>query len=222
MKFISIRDLRNNTRALRRDLQADREIVVTANGRPIAVMTRVDPDTVEQEILAIRRARTQAALSRVRTHARSEGLDRLTMDQIDRHRCSGTAQPEHLTFESCVGYECPCLSRLDSARHLCTNRGLDLGWGVRPVHGRPHSGRVRQRAAPIRTRFAPEDVAVILQLLNSIANTVVATPLSLQLPDPDDTAFLEVAAESDSCPDNRKHAPLSQEPASGSLRDDPW
>lgn len=83
MKFISIRDLRNDTAGLRRDLQADREIVVTANGRPIAVMTRVDPDTVEQEILAIRRARARAALSRIRDRARSEGLDRLSMDQID-------------------------------------------------------------------------------------------------------------------------------------------
>jgi antitoxin (DNA-binding transcriptional repressor) of toxin-antitoxin stability system len=83
MKFISIRDLRSDTAGLRRDLQADREIVVTANGRPIAIMTRVDPDTVEQEILAIRRARARAALSRMRNRARSEGLDRLTMDQID-------------------------------------------------------------------------------------------------------------------------------------------
>jgi len=83
MKFVSIRDLRNDTAGLRRDLQADREIVVTANGRPIAVMTRVDPDTVEQEILAIRRARARAALSRMRDRARSEGLDRLSMDQID-------------------------------------------------------------------------------------------------------------------------------------------
>jgi antitoxin (DNA-binding transcriptional repressor) of toxin-antitoxin stability system len=83
MKFISIRDLRNDTAGLRRDLQADREIAVTANGRPIAIMTRVDPDTVEEEILAIRRARARAALSRMRDRARSEGLDRLTMDQID-------------------------------------------------------------------------------------------------------------------------------------------
>ena len=46
MKFITIRDLRSDTARLRRDLQADREIVVTANGRPFAVMTRVGPDTV--------------------------------------------------------------------------------------------------------------------------------------------------------------------------------
>jgi antitoxin (DNA-binding transcriptional repressor) of toxin-antitoxin stability system len=83
MKFISIRDLRNNTAGLRRDLQADREIVVTANGRPIAVMTRVGPDNVEEEILAIRRARARTALSRMRVRAKAEGLDRLSMDQIN-------------------------------------------------------------------------------------------------------------------------------------------
>jgi antitoxin (DNA-binding transcriptional repressor) of toxin-antitoxin stability system len=83
MKFITIRDLRSDTAKLRRDLQADREIVVTANGRPFAVMTRVGPDTVEDEILAIRRARARAALSRIRARAKADGLDRLTMDQID-------------------------------------------------------------------------------------------------------------------------------------------
>jgi len=59
MKFISIRDLRKDTAGLRRDLEANREIILTANGKPIAVMTRVGPDDVEEEILAIRRARAK-------------------------------------------------------------------------------------------------------------------------------------------------------------------
>lgn len=83
MKFISLRDLRNDTAALRRDLQADRELVVTANGKPIAVMTRVGPDNVEEEIQAIRRARARSALGRMRARARSAGLDALTIDQVD-------------------------------------------------------------------------------------------------------------------------------------------
>jgi antitoxin (DNA-binding transcriptional repressor) of toxin-antitoxin stability system len=83
MKFITIRDLRSNTARLRKDLQAEREVVVTANGRPFAVMTRVGPDSVEEEILAIRRARARAAISRIRAKAKADGLDRLTMDQID-------------------------------------------------------------------------------------------------------------------------------------------
>lgn len=83
MRFITIRDLRSSTAQLRKDLETEREIVVTANGRPFAVMTRVEPDSVEEEILAIRRARARAALSRMRAKAKRDGLDRLTMDDID-------------------------------------------------------------------------------------------------------------------------------------------
>ena len=83
MKFITIRDLRGNTARLRKDLQAEREVVITANGRPFAVMTRVEPDKLEDEIVAIRRARARAALSRIRAKSRAEGLDRLTTEQIN-------------------------------------------------------------------------------------------------------------------------------------------
>ena len=83
MKFITVKDLRSNTAQRRRDLQAEREVVVTANGRPFAVMTRVDPDGVEEEILAIRRARARAALSRIRAKAKADGLDRLTLNEIN-------------------------------------------------------------------------------------------------------------------------------------------
>jgi antitoxin (DNA-binding transcriptional repressor) of toxin-antitoxin stability system len=83
MKFIAIRDLRANTAALRKDLEADREIVVTANGRPFALMTRVEPDTVEEEIMALRQARARAVLSRTRAKAKADGRDRMTMEQIN-------------------------------------------------------------------------------------------------------------------------------------------
>ena len=83
MKFLTIRDLRTHTAQLRKDLLTEREVVITAHGRPFAVMTRVEPDKLEEEILAIRRARARAALSRVRAKAKAAGLDRLTMDQID-------------------------------------------------------------------------------------------------------------------------------------------
>ena len=83
MKFITIRDLRSNTARLRKDLEAEHEVVVTANGRPFAVMTRVEPDKVEEEIIAIRRARARSALSRIRAKARADGLGRMSMEQVD-------------------------------------------------------------------------------------------------------------------------------------------
>ena len=83
MKFVTIRDFRNKTAEVRRDLEAEQEVVLTSNGRPFAVMTRVGPETVEDEVLAIRRARARAALSRIRAKARADGLDKMTMDEID-------------------------------------------------------------------------------------------------------------------------------------------
>ncbi len=83
MKFVAIRELRSKTASLREDLARSREIVLTANGRPFAVMTPVNPDTVEQEIQAIRRARTQAAIDAIHAAAKATGADALTMDDID-------------------------------------------------------------------------------------------------------------------------------------------
>ena len=83
MKFLAIRDLRANTAGLRKDLEANREIVVTANGRPFALMTRVEPDTVEEELLALRQARARAAIDRMRARAKERGLDKMTMEDID-------------------------------------------------------------------------------------------------------------------------------------------
>lgn len=65
-------------------IEADREVVITANGRPFAVLARVDPERLEEEILAMRRARVRSALSRARAAARAKGRDRMTGAEIDR------------------------------------------------------------------------------------------------------------------------------------------
>ena len=83
MKFVTIRELRSKTASIRQDLAQAREIVLTANGRPFAVMTAVTPETVEEEIQAIRRARTRAAIAGLRAAAKGAGLDKLTMQDID-------------------------------------------------------------------------------------------------------------------------------------------
>ncbi len=83
MKFVTIRELRSKTASIRKDLAQEREIVLTANGRPFAVVTPVEPDSVEEELQAIRRARAKVAVERLRTQARAKGLDRLTMGEID-------------------------------------------------------------------------------------------------------------------------------------------
>ncbi len=83
MKFVSIRELRSKTAVIRDDLRQAREIVITANGRPFAVLTPVSAETVEEEVLAIRRARARAAIDRVRASAKAAGADKLTTKDIE-------------------------------------------------------------------------------------------------------------------------------------------
>ena len=60
-------------------------------------------------------------------------------------------------------------------------------------------------------RILPADAAVLLDLIRSMADPVAAIPLPVQLPDPDDVAFLEVAAASGSVlvTGNARHYPKS-------------
>ena len=81
MKFMSIRDFRS--RPIRKNIAAEREIVLTANGQPIALVSAVGPDNLEDELLALRRARARVAIDRMRAQAKAHGLDKMTMDEID-------------------------------------------------------------------------------------------------------------------------------------------
>ena len=83
MKFVTIREFRNNTAQVRKDLEDEQELILTANGRPFARVTRVEPDTVEEEVAALRRARARLLLDRIRAHSKAAGTDRMTMPEID-------------------------------------------------------------------------------------------------------------------------------------------
>ena len=83
MKFVSVREFRSNTAAVRKELETEREIVLTSNGKPFAMLTPVEPDTVEDETLAIRRARARIAVDRIREHSRKTGLDKMTLGEIN-------------------------------------------------------------------------------------------------------------------------------------------
>ena len=83
MRFVSIRDFRNHTSTIREDLSDEHEIVLTANGRPFAILAEVDEDSFEERLKALRRSRARALLERVGAKAKARGVDKLTMEQID-------------------------------------------------------------------------------------------------------------------------------------------
>ena len=83
MKFVSLRDFRSRTADIRKDLSVQHEIVLTANGRPIAIVAQVDEDSFEDRLKALRRARARALLARIGAKARARGVHKLTMAEID-------------------------------------------------------------------------------------------------------------------------------------------
>jgi hypothetical protein len=83
MKFMTVREFRLNTGMARRSIEKDDDVVLTANGRPFALVSRVHPESFDREIQAIRRARARVAVERLREDARADGTDAMTMDEID-------------------------------------------------------------------------------------------------------------------------------------------
>ena len=83
MKLLSIRDLRNRPGVMQ-DAVAEQSVALTSNGKPFALVIGVDPEEDLSEVeAAVRTARAQLALSRIRRRAARTGRDRLSLDEIN-------------------------------------------------------------------------------------------------------------------------------------------
>ncbi len=83
MKYISIRDLRNQSGVIQRTV-CEETVTLTSNGKPFALVVGLrDCEDPAQLDRLIRQARAQWALSRIRAAARKNGTDKLTMEEID-------------------------------------------------------------------------------------------------------------------------------------------
>jgi antitoxin (DNA-binding transcriptional repressor) of toxin-antitoxin stability system len=83
MKFISVRDLRGKSAEVWKDLPAEREVVVTSNGRPIAILSAVNESNLEESLSAIRQARAAEAVMSLQRRSVERGTDGITMEEID-------------------------------------------------------------------------------------------------------------------------------------------
>lgn len=83
MKFITVRDLRTTPAQIWKQLPREQEIVITNNGKPIALLTPLNDADMEGTVTAVRRARAVAALEKARSSALKSGVSRMTMDQVN-------------------------------------------------------------------------------------------------------------------------------------------
>ena len=63
MEFVTVRDLRGQSGRVWELLGEEKELVVTSNGRPIAVLSSLEGADLEQTLGAVRRARAVQAVT---------------------------------------------------------------------------------------------------------------------------------------------------------------
>ena len=83
MKFITVRDIRTSPAQIWKQLPEEQEMVITNNGRPIALLTPITDQSLELTLSAVRRARATAAVQNMQKTARDTGVDRMTDNEID-------------------------------------------------------------------------------------------------------------------------------------------
>ena len=84
MKFLTVRDLRNKSAQVWKDLPEEQEMVITNNGRPVAILSSINENNLETSLNSIRRARLIEAVSSVQQESIKKGKNKLTIDDINQ------------------------------------------------------------------------------------------------------------------------------------------
>lgn len=84
MKTLTIRDFRTRPRQIREALVREGEALLTASGKPVAVLFCVDSRTLDETLEILKRVKAQRAVRLIRYAARRRKLDRLDSSKIDR------------------------------------------------------------------------------------------------------------------------------------------
>jgi antitoxin (DNA-binding transcriptional repressor) of toxin-antitoxin stability system len=83
MKYISIRDLRGKSSEVWKKLPGEGEMIITNNGRPIAILAAVNESNLEESLSAFRQARAVEAVASLQRLSVEQGTDNISMDEID-------------------------------------------------------------------------------------------------------------------------------------------
>jgi prevent-host-death family protein len=82
VKFISVRELRLKPGDVWKVAIKEKDVVLTSNGRPIAILTGVDEESFEEELEVIQRARALKALETIHRESVQKGTHKLTEKEI--------------------------------------------------------------------------------------------------------------------------------------------
>ena len=83
MKFVGIRDFRNKSAKVWEELNIEKEIIITSNGKPIAILSSTSEKNLEENLSAFRRSRAIKAVTELQKKSVEKGTDKITLDEIN-------------------------------------------------------------------------------------------------------------------------------------------
>ncbi|MBN2417716.1 type II toxin-antitoxin system prevent-host-death family antitoxin [bacterium] len=84
MKFVTVRDLRSRSAQIWKELADEQEMVITNNGRPVAILSSTNEADLEMSLNSIRRARMSQVIAALQQESLKGKKHTLRSDEIER------------------------------------------------------------------------------------------------------------------------------------------
>ncbi len=76
--------MRSKSSQIQRDLPKEKEMVLTSNGKPIAILSATSADKIEESLAMIRRVRAIMAVDYMQRRSVEVGTDRISLKEINK------------------------------------------------------------------------------------------------------------------------------------------
>ena len=83
MKFVTVRDFRTSSANIWKTLPKEQEMVITNNGKPIALLTPLSDQNLEETLSAIRRAKAINAVKVIQQESIKNETNKITLEEIN-------------------------------------------------------------------------------------------------------------------------------------------
>ena len=83
MKFITVRDFRTSPAQIWKQLPDEQEFIITNNGKPIALLTPLNDETLEETINTVRKAKAMNAVQKMQEISIKNGTNTLSEEEVE-------------------------------------------------------------------------------------------------------------------------------------------
>jgi antitoxin (DNA-binding transcriptional repressor) of toxin-antitoxin stability system len=95
MNFFTVRDLRTSPKTVWDTLGREKEVVITNNGKPSALMIPITDANFDDILATIRQVNAQRAVTRMQKAAVKAGLDKLSLEDINAEIAAARKMSAH-------------------------------------------------------------------------------------------------------------------------------